>query len=336
MERLLVTHAKLGDRDRFDYRVAYLVGRPNSVIPELQALGVECVNVHGKSGLDVRWVRRLADYVRENQVDVVHAHSPMPAAMARPALRLAAAFHRSCPRPRLVYTEHNTWDCYGNATRALNAATYKLDDAQLAVSRDAKSSVPTVLSGRVEVLTHGIDVDAVRAHRSERDSVRRALGFTNEDVVIITVAHLRTEKAYDVLLDAAHKVIETHPNAQFVSVGHGPLKEQLEQRHRELGVGDRFRFLGYRSDVLSLMAAADVFALSSHQEGLPVSFMEATALGLPSVTTAVGGLVDNIDHEQSGLLVAPGDSQALADALGRVVGDPVMRQRMAGGASQRA
>lgn len=330
MERLLVNHARVGDRDRFEYHAAYLVPRPGSVVDELEQLGVPVVRLTDGSAVDPRWVASLRNEVRARGIDVVHAHSPMPAAMARPALRAMPE------RPRLVYTEHNTWDCYGRATWLANVATYPLDDAQLSVSIDARDSMPARLGRRVEPLTHGIDLQAVAAHATERDQARAELGAADDDVVVMTVAHLRTEKAYDVLLRAARIVVDEHPRARFVSIGHGPLEQQMHALRDELGLGERFRFLGFRSDAVHLMAGADVLALSSHQEGLPLTYMESTALGVPIVSTAVGGLVDHVEPEVSGLLVPPGDPVALAAALGRVVGDDELRARLAAGAAAHA
>ena len=106
------------------------------------------------------------------------------------------------------------------------------------------------------------------------------------------------------------------------------VRARLRDLHKELGLGDRFRFLGFRNDAVSVLAASDVFCLSSRQEGLPVAFMEACALGLPAVTTSVGGLPEHIDHGRSGLLVAPNDSTALAAALRLAVADAGLRRRM--------
>lgn len=330
MERLLVHHARVGDRDGFDYAAAYLVDRPNSVVPELEASGVTCTRLCDDGGRDPRWVLALRALVREQRIDVVHAHSPMPAAMARVALRSMS------PRPALVYTEHNTWDCYGWPTRSANAATYRLDDAQLSVSLDAKASVPGLLGRRVEPLTHGIDLDAVREHLGDREATRAALGVGPDDVVVTCVANLRAEKAYDVLLTAARSLLDAHPQVVVLSVGQGPLDAELRTQHERLGLGDRFRFLGFRDDVPSVLAASDVFVLSSRQEGLPVAFMEASVLGLPSVVTRVGGLVDHVDDGVSGLLVAPEQPEALATALGRLVDDPDLRARMGERASSHA
>jgi glycosyltransferase involved in cell wall biosynthesis len=246
----------------------------------------------------------------------------MVAAVARPALR--AMRHR----PRLVYTEHNSWDCYGRATRWANAVTYRLDDAQISVSNDAVESVPGALSHDLEVLTHGIDLEAVRAHASDRDALRRELRVDDATVVVTTIANFRTEKAYDVLLAAAAETVAAHDDVVFVSVGHGPLREEMTARHAELGLGDRFRFLGFRSDALGILAASDMFTLSSRNEGLPVSLMEATALGLPTVATRVGGLADFVIDGTTGLLVPPESPSLLAAAYSVLIDDPEARRTM--------
>jgi len=326
MERLLVNHARFGDHDRFRYLAAHLVERPHSLVGELEAAGVECRRLGSGSGRDVSWLAELRRWVATAGVRVVHGHSPLPMAMARPVLRTMR------PRPALVYTEHNSWDCYGTATRTLNLLTYPLDDCQLAVSAAAAASPPARLARRVEVLVHGIDLEAVRAHAASRSRARAELGLGAEDLAVVAVANLRVEKAYDVMLDAAARVVARSPRVRFLSVGQGPLQDELTARHRELGLGDRFRFLGFRDDVADVLAAADVFLLSSRQEGLPLSYMESAALGVPAVVTAVGGLPDVVGAD-CGIVVPPEDPAALADAVLRLADDPTLLAELAAGAA---
>ena len=330
MERLLVHHVRTGDRERFEYHAAHLVDRPDSVISELEALGASCTRLGTGGGSDPRWLRDLVSLVRHRNIDVVHAHSPQPAALSRPVLR--ALRHG----PRLVYTEHNSWDCYGVATRLANAATYPLDHAEFVVSAAARESVPTFLRRRVEVLTHGIDLEAVRSAGTDPLGVRYSLGISSDEIVITNVAHLRREKAHEVLLGATATLLETHPEVVVLSLGHGPREVELKNMAATLGLGDRFRFLGFREDALAILGASDVFCLSSHQEGLPVAFMEASALGLPTVATRVGGLPDHILDGSSGLLVAPDDPGALSVALARLVADRAFREQMGNAAAEQA
>lgn len=327
MEGLLVTHARLGDRDAFSYRAAYVVERPNSVVPRLEALGVPCTPLGGGRFGPLSWAARLRQLVREHGIDVVHTHSPSVAAIARVALRTLRH------RPRLVYTEHNSWYSYALPTRILNAATYPLDDDQFSVSAAAVESMPAPFRRRITVLTHGIDLDAVRAAGSERDAVRAELEIADDELMLLTVANLRTEKAYDVLLDAAAMLADSTPPLRFVSVGQGPLADELESRRRALGLGGRFRFLGFRDDVPRLLAGADLFVLSSRSEGLPLGLMEAFAAGVAPVVTAVGGMPDHVLDGRTGRLVEPGSPEALAAAIRSVATDPDLRRRLAEGAA---
>jgi glycosyltransferase involved in cell wall biosynthesis len=322
MERLLETHARFGDRDAFEYFSAYLVHRPNSLIGALEALGVTCTQLGNGGHLDPRWARELRAFVRRHEIDVVHIQSPMAAAIARPALRSMRS------RPSIVYTEHNSWDCYSWPTRVANAASYLLDDAHLAVSSAAARSAIGPLKRDVEVVIHGIDIESVASRASRRDVKRAELGIEPGTIVVITVANLRREKGYDVLLEGAVQAIANRPDLLFLSVGQGPLSSEMEQRRNQLGLGDHFRFLGFRDDVHDLLAAADVFCLASRNEGLPVALMEAYALGLPVVATRVGGLPEVIEDGRSGLCVAPEDPGGLADAILAIASDEGRRNEM--------
>ena len=319
MERLLVTHAKFGDRERFEYRAAYLVDRPHSVIAELEDLDVPVSRLGTGNPANPKWILDLARLVRRNRIDVVHAHSPMPASVARPLVRVIS------PRTRIVYTEHNRWDRFSPVTRFANRVTFPLNHITFAVSDDCRSTVSQRLRPQVQTLIHGIDVDAVAAHRADRSAMRAELGVDDKAVVVGTVANLRAQKNYPLLLEVAAKVAAENPNAMFLAVGQGPLERELRQLHDQLGLGDRFRFLGFRSDVHSVMSAFDVFCLSSDYEGLPVALMEARALGLPIVATAVGGVGNAVTHRGDGILVPRRDVAALAGALTEVVADGQLR-----------
>ncbi len=320
MERLLVNQVRFGDRTRFDHAVAFITPAKDQLVPEFEELGVP---VHWLSGGGRPWPVNLSDLLRRGGFDVVHVHSPLPAAVVRLLARTVR------PRPRIVYTEHNSWGPYHPLTRKLNAWTYRLDDAQIAVSRDAWSSVPEGLRGRLEVLDHGIDLDAVRAHRAHRAEARRRLGVDDDTVVVGTVANFRPEKNYEGWLRVADTVTAERPGVRFVSIGQGPLLDEMRSRASAAGLAGRVDLLGHQPDAPALMAGFDVFTMASHWEGLPVAFMEARALGLPVVTTAVGGLVDHVREGVDGLLVPAGDEAALAAALGTVVDDEELRGRLA-------
>lgn len=322
-ERLLVSTARLADHDRFAFDAAFVVPWKDHLVPDLEAAGVTVRRLGtGRRG-GVRWVGRLARLVRSGDYDVVHAHSPLPAVVARLAARTMKA------RPRLVSTEHNLWPRFAVPTRAANRATFGLDDLHLAVSNAVLDALPARLARSTEVLVQGVDLDAVRGARSARSEVRAELGAGPDDVVVGTVANLRASKAYPDLLQAARLVIDASPSVRFAAVGQGPLEAEVRRRHAELGLGDRFRLLGFRDDPWRVLAACDVFTLSSVHEGLPIALLEAMALGLPVVATAVGGIPEVVTDGVEGVLVPPRRPELLAAALLDVAGDADRRAAMA-------
>ena len=220
-------------------------------------------------------------------------------------------------------------------TRWADSLTCGLDDAHLAVSEAVQASLPTRLRARSEVVLHGVDIEQVRSDGSDRTAVRAEQGLDPDALVVGTVANLRPVKGYPDLLTAAIEVLEQMPTVRFLAVGQGPQEKEIRALHAQLGLGDRVQLLGHRPDAVRVMGACDVFCLASHHEGLPVALMEALALGLPVVATGVGGITEVMESGKEGLLVPPGDPDALARALLDVLSDADRREAMASAAAKR-
>lgn len=326
-ERLLVHHARYAC-DQFSLEAAYVLPGKGHLVGELEAIGVPVSSLgEGRLG-SLRWPLRLRRLLKQRRPAIVHVHSPALA----PIVRLLVRSLPGSPPPRLVYTEHNRWPLYRATTRWANRLTYGLDDATIAVSEDTRRSIAPTHRPGVRVIHHGVDLEAVRGHRGARDTTRAELGVSSETILVITVANARAEKGYPDLLGAAARVIQRQDGVTFVAVGQGPDAEQIATLHERLGLGQRFRLLGYREDAVRFLAAADLFVLASHHEGLPVALMEALALGIPVVATAVGGVPEMIDDGVEGLLVPPHRPDALAAAIERVVTDEALRRRLVEGA----
>jgi glycosyltransferase involved in cell wall biosynthesis len=330
-ELLLSMWAEVRDRDGFHIEAAYLLPWKRGLVATLESADVPVRCLHGGTEWDLRWAARLRRLVRERGYDVVHIHSPYVAGVARVALKTLPA----AVRPRIVYTEHLPWWGYVAPTRALNRLTYRLDDANLAVSRTVTDSIPPRLRGRVSVVVQGIFPERVREQLRRRDEVRAELGIGPDEIVVGTVAHFRPQKGYPVLLEAARCVVDRGVPVRFVAVGRGPEEAKLRALHSRLGLGDRFLFTGFRQDATGVMASFDLFVLASHHEGLPLALMEALALGTPVVATAVGGIPEGITDGAEGILVPPSRPDLLARAIETLARDPELRARMSRAAADR-
>jgi glycosyltransferase involved in cell wall biosynthesis len=324
-ERLLVDLVTNGDRAAFEYEVAFVLDSEDALVPAIESQGITVHRLGARHNLDLRWMATFRRLVVSRRFDIVHFHLPYSAALGRPVvLSIPAA-----QRPATLYTEHSLWNKVSPLVKLLNRLTIPFDRAVIAVSQAAHDALPGAVRRRARVVVHGVDLSSSGELVSRRGEVAKAvrteLDVPEGDLLAVTVANLRSEKGYDVLLDAASLAARRRLPVTFVAAGHGALAHELDDRHRELGLGARFRFLGHRPDALELLAAADIVILPSHQEGLPVVLMEATSVGATIVATAVGGVPQVITDGHNGLVVPPGRPDALVDAIERLWADPDLR-----------
>jgi glycosyltransferase involved in cell wall biosynthesis len=331
-EQLLVNAAPHFDSAKFSFDVAYLLPWKNALVPDLEAAGVHVRCLDGAR--DPRWIRRLRDVVREREIGIIHAHSPIAAVGAR------VAFWNNT-RLRIVYTEHNVWKRYKTVTAWGNALTFSRNDFVFAVSDEVRQTIvyPAPLSRRsyppVEILYHGPDPEAIE-RAATSDGVREELGIPIDAPIVGTVANLKAHKGHQYLLHAAALVCETVPNARFVWVGVGPMEDDLRRKAERMGLNGTIVFTGFRSDAPRLMRAFDLFALPSLHEGLPIALVEAMTLGKPVVVTNAGGIPEVVQDGKHGYMVPSADPVALADRIVTMLGDPPLRRRMGEEARARA
>lgn len=263
----------------------------------------------------------LRSIIAAVQPDVVHAHG------LRAGIDSALAAKGS--GARVIVTVHNL--VRPEVSGRVKALAFKpaermvvaRADRVLAVSRDIANALSRGGSGgEIEVLHLGIEPGR-QPERSPSD-VRREFGLAEGAGLIVTASRLSSQKALHVMIEAM-----TGLEATLLISGEGPLEGELRARAAELDVANRVRFLGFRTDVADMIAAADVFCLSSVWEGVPLAAMEAVQLGTPVVATDVGGTGELIADRVSGRLVPPGDPAALAAAITEVLADEDARRSYA-------
>ena len=273
-----------------------------------------------KLGLDLGYVPRLAWWLRQRGVDVLHMHNETALFYGTTAGILAKV---GC----LIYTEHDGVFPRSLRARWANRILVRRLGQAVAVSQAVKDlwcHSDGIDPVRVVVVPNGVpDI----ASPSGRDRSR-----SGDEVRIGCVSRLSREKGVDVLMEAFRRVASAHSGARLVLVGDGLERAALEAMSRQFGLDARVQFLGMRDDVPEILRDVDVFVLPSRTEGLPMALLEAMAAGLPIVATAVGGVPEAIRDEEAGLLVPPENPDAMARAILRLASDEALRKRLAGGA----
>ena len=259
----------------------------------------------------------LARMIKAAGYDVVHAHGLTAGIDAGLARRRSAALH--------VASVHNILipEISGRAQALLcgpaEGLVVRLNHRVLAPSEDIARRLQRRASsaaGRIEVLHLGVGEPP--AQLRDRAEVRRELGVTGSTRLLVTVARLAPQKALHVLIEALSSLGDT----VAVVVGDGRLDEELRAQANAAGLADRMRWLGALRAPWDIVAAADVFVLSSHWEACSLAAQEAMALGVPVVATNVGGMPELIADGISGRLVPPADPAALARGLRDTLDDP--------------
>jgi glycosyltransferase involved in cell wall biosynthesis len=187
-----------------------------------------------------------------------------------------------------------------------------------------------VPADRVRLIWNGAPLDEFAPAGHERGArVRRELGLDEDAFVVGSIGRLNAQKGHRFLLDAAAPLCRSRAEVRVLVVGDGDLQGDLREQAAGLGLAHRVVFAGHRTDVPDLLAALDVFCISSLYEGTPLALFEAMAAGRTIVSTAVDGCREVLQDGENALLVPPGDAGALASALEGAAADPDLRKRLA-------
>jgi glycosyltransferase involved in cell wall biosynthesis len=287
---------------------------------------------------DIKAILQLTRFIKQGNYLIVHTHSSKAGILGRWAAKLAGT-------PIIVHTVHG----WGHHDRqrplirkfyiVLEKLTLPFTDKLIAVSpRDIEKGLRDGV-GQLEnyvVIRSGIELDRFGHPRVSRAETRAELGIPLNAPVVGTVTRLSPQKAPLDFVQAAGIIVQNLPEAWFVMVGDGPLRTQVEALAAELGLTDRLVLTGLRRDVPELMAAFDIFVLSSLWEGLPRVLPQAMATGLPVVATAIDGNAEAVQDGRNGRLVPPSDPAALAQAVSELLGNPPLAVEMGAAGRQRA
>jgi glycosyltransferase involved in cell wall biosynthesis len=293
--------------------------------PDAERLGATVHCVHKAAGIEWRVVKRISAVLESIRPDIVHTHHLTALLYAGPAAR-----GRGC---KIVHTQHNSHffepvllrDKLKNHVSTILASQFTR--MFFCVSQNTAETVlkhHLVAKKKVSLVPNGIDLDQFAAS-ADRCDVRTALGIPADAIVIGTVGRLNEVKRQDILIAAFAKLATEFPNTHLLLVGDGPMSSALLAQTSSLGLNDRVHFTGYQAEPQKFLGTIDVFALTSRAEGLPLSVLEAGAMGIPVVASNVGGLHEASDGGRTMLLYDFADFGTLVSCLRRLIEDSGFR-----------
>ena len=304
---------------------AALVAHPDGELRRRAAEGLDLIPIAPRTEMDLSAAWRLSRVIRRLNPDIIHAHDPHGVAMASLALSVTAGSDKGRPLPPLVAARRVDFHLKGNS---FSRWKYRQVDCFIAASEAIRKMLVAdgVPEERTVTVHEGIDVDHVMA--ASAVNVHEAFWLPRHAPVVGNVAALVPHKGQRYLVDAARLAVQEVPDARFIILGEGELREHLEMQVRDHHLEKHVLLPGFRTDVLGCIKGFDLFAMSSVTEGLGTSLLDAMACARPIVATHAGGIPEVVEDGVTGLLVPPRDPPALAAATVRALKDPDLRQRM--------
>jgi glycosyltransferase involved in cell wall biosynthesis len=303
-----------------------VVGRDGWLAAQVRSLHIEPLFFASRGSFQIGYLRSLVDLIRKRDVRLIVAHLYGAAIYGNLAGRL-------CGVP-VVAILHGQSDIARKERLAWAKARIigHLSSRIVFVSEALREDVVRRLKlprNKTHVIENGIDLN--RPRQGSDGTLRESLGLPPGTFLIGAVGNVRATKGYATLLRAARLCVDAMPSVRFVIAGdtNGSTYPPLARLRSELGLEQHVHFLGLRSDVPKVLANFDLYVLSSDTEGFSIALVEAMAAGLPAVATRSGGPETILEDGRTGVLVPPGDPQAMANALLRLANDAALRAKLA-------
>lgn len=325
-EELRLTILKYIDRQKYDIRLCCLV-KKGEIAKEIENLGFR-VDVVGTSErlFDIRSLFVLISYLKQNKFDIVQTCLPAPNLFGR----LAALFAKV---PYIIIEEHSYYERYNpylgylfrTINKILSRYTYKIiacsDAVMQTIIKEEKIFEDTFLA-----IHNVIDTKKFIIDYSKKEA-RIKLGLNPDMPIIGFIASLAPRKGHIYLLQAMRIILNSYPETKLIIVGDGPLKKELETIRQQNQLHNSVKFLGVRRDIPLLLKAIDIFVSPAIKEAFGINLIEAMFMSLPCIATNVGGIPEVVIDGETGILVPPADSEALAKAIKKLLSNPELAKR---------
>lgn len=306
------------DKNRFKTILTLFYDGP--IVEDAKKRGIEVRLLNKRFRGDLSVICKLIEIIRGDDIDILHTH------LANGNLygRLAALTKKKC---RVVTTVH-LWgkDSLVDIFRSSFLRTLidkqdiwmsRFSDKIIALSEGIKKDLikEGIRKDKITVIPNGIDLDSYNANSYDSQKIRNQLGLSFHETIIGTVGRLAPVKNIPLLLRSAKDIISQGTPAKFLIIGDGPLRNSLEQLVSDLGISRDVMFTGWQWDIKPIISILDIFVLCSSYETLPYALLEAMAMARPVIATSVGGNLDIVENNRSGILVPPADREALTKAI---------------------
>lgn len=327
----LITMRRL---DRSKYQVEFACAPGGSLIDEVKKEGIKFHPIKNfvqqVSPLnDLLALFELIILMRQEKFDIVHTHNSKAGFVGRLAAKITGV-------PIVIHTIHGfAFHEFEEPPRKrlfilLEKFAASFTDKLITVSQPLKEwglRLGIGTSDKYITIYDGIEIERFK-FKFNIGRIKQEIGVRPKDLVVGVISKLWKGKGHKCILEAAKQVIVSIPNVKFIFVGDGYLENELKKLVQELGLEDHVIFTGFRRDIPAITATFDVAILASFFEGLGRVLLEAMVLAKPVIASKVGGIVDVVDDEKTGILVPPHDVPALTKALIRLLSDASLRKKM--------
>lgn len=316
--------------DRHDIYVFYFLKHRDLQVSDLKKLGITVTCIDLPKRYDVRRLFYLIYYFKKYRLDLVHSHLPVVSFWAR-----IASYFLNIPH---VYTEHNTWDVYHPITKFANKISYCLLSKVIAVSKSVADSINISHTG-IKVIHNGVDVDKILLN-SKSENLAESYKFINSspnEFIVGNIGNYSRKKNHLLLLEAFSHFTGTNNlyNVKLVLIGQfGNKIQEVYNLCDILGIREFVEIIDGERDIMKYVRCFDVLAITSFHEGLPISMLEAMALGVPVVSTKVGGVPEAVRDGIDGMLTAA-EPAMISKVLSELYNDTLQLDELGRAASLR-
>ncbi len=327
-QSVMINLLRHGDTARFEFSAAAMHGR-GVFWEELKTLGVPVFSLSFHPRFP-SYVPALAWLCLTRKYDVVHTHLLAANVVAKPIAAL-------CGVPVRINHDH----CNDKLTDPRKWApkadeiTNRFSTHVIAVSGSTRQYLldhEGLPAARVTTIHNGVDLGIFQPRPEQRAAARARWGLPENAFVVAGIGRLTHQKNFALFIKVAVAVRARHPHAIFVIAGTGEEESDLRRQARRLGIEDGVRFLGYVGDMAALYPALDMLLLTSRYEGLPITILEAMAVGIPIVSAKLDGVQEILSDGEDAALVTPGDCAGFCDRVSELIAQPETARRLANAA----